>query len=121
MAHMTEYVIDIPDWHPAPLNKLMGNWRKTSKLKKADLEMIWAYTKIAKVPYQRIKRSVELTVTLEPGQRAPDPDAFAKSVGDALVNSYALWNDSHLWVAWLPVKFERGERKATHIVLRDVA
>ena len=123
---LREYVIDIPDFHPTPLNKLLGNWRAAAKLKKADREMIWAYCRKAGITcYEggaaQKKRSVELIITLELRQRACDPDAYQKSVGDALVNAYALWNDSHLWVEWLPVKFERGERKATRIVLRDLA
>ncbi|HEX3747621.1 MAG TPA: hypothetical protein VHW09_26985 [Bryobacteraceae bacterium] len=118
---MNQYVIEIPDWLPTPLNKLMGNWRQSAKLKKQDREMIWAYSRLAKVPYERIKRSVELIITLEPAQRAVDPDSYQKSVGDALVNSYALWNDSHLWVEWLPIKFERGARRNTRILLRDIA
>jgi CHAD domain-containing protein len=113
------YVIEIPDWHPTPLNKLLGvHWATAAKRKKADRKMVWAYSAhIAKG--RKVKRSVEVTITLAPKQRACDPDSYQKSLGDALVHCCALVNDSHVWVEWLPVKFERGERKATRIVLRD--
>jgi hypothetical protein len=122
---MAEYVIDIPDWQPTPLNKLMGSWHTRNRLKHADYKVIWAYSlgKDGKtiVPYGQVKRSVELIVTLEPRQRAPDPDSLWKVTLDGLVRAYALWNDSPKWCELLPVKFGRGEHKATRIVLRDLA
>lgn len=121
---MVAYVIDIPDWTPTPLNKLLGSWYKRNRLKQADYKVIWAYSlgKDGKVivPYKQVKRSVELIVTLAPGQRAPDPDSLWKVILDGLVKCYALWNDSPKWCELLPVKFERGERKATLIVLKDL-
>lgn len=120
-----EYVIDVPDWHPSTLNKLLGHWRERGRMKKADYQMIWAHTRgkdgQSIVPYKQVKRSVELIITLEPGQRAPDPDSYFKGLLDALVRSYALWNDSPKWCELLPVKFQRGERKATKMILRDLA
>ena len=120
---MTEHVIDIPNWNPTPLNKLLGNWRAAAKLKKADREMIWAYCrKVGINCYEGtpVKRSVELIITLEPRQRPFDVDSLFKSTLDALVHAYALFNDSPKWCELLPVRFERGERKATRIVLRDL-
>jgi Holliday junction resolvase RusA-like endonuclease len=116
-----EYVINIPDWTPTPLNKLLGSWRKAAKLKATDRRIIWGYSQLAKIPYARVKRSVELTVTLEPKQRSTDVDSLWKSLLDALVHCYALWDDTPRYCELLPVKFERGARKATRIVLRDVA
>lgn len=122
---MGEYVITIPDWNPVPLNKLMGSWYKRNRLKQADYRMIWAYTSgkdgQSIVPYKQVKRSVELIITLEPGQRAPDVDSLFKVTLDGLVKAYSLWDDSPKWCELLPVKFERAERKATRIVLRDLA
>ena len=117
---MSEYVITIPDWTPTPLNKLLGvHWGTASKRKKSDRKMIWAYSR--GIPEAKGKRSVEIIVMLAPKQRAIDPDSPQKTIGDALVHCDLLVNDSHKWVEWLPVKFERSERKATRIVLRDVA
>jgi Holliday junction resolvase RusA-like endonuclease len=116
------YVIDIPDWHPTPLNKLLGHHQKAGRLKRHDREMVWAYVKQARVPADSsMKRSVELTIILGPKQRACDPDAYFKSLCDALVHAMALWDDSREYCELLPVRFDRGSRKATRIVLRDVA
>jgi Holliday junction resolvase RusA-like endonuclease len=121
---MAKYVIEIPDWHPTPLNKLLhAHWGTAAKLKRADREMVWVYVKAPgkSIPNDRVKRSVELTITLSPKQRACDGDAYWKTVLDALVKAHALWNDSPAWCELLPVRFERGERKATRIELRDLA
>lgn len=115
-----EYVIEIPGWHPTPLNKLLhSHWATAGRLKASDYEMIWAYSFV--VPLATGKRSVEIIITLAPRQRATDPDSPHKSVADGLVKRGLLKNDSHLWVEWLPVRFERGSRKATRIILRDMA
>ena len=101
----------------------MGNWRKSNAAKAKDRGMIWAYTKpphCETIPYGQHKRSVEMTITLGKGDRACDVDAYWKTVLDALVHAYALWNDSHKWCEIHPIKFERGEKLATRIVLRDV-
>lgn len=117
-----EYVIEMPDWHPSPLNKLLGHWRLPAKRKKQDREMVWAYVKQAKIPLDsQTKRSIELTIVLGPKQRACDPDAYFKSLCDALVHAMAIWDDSREYCELQPVKFERGARKATRIVLRDIA
>ena len=110
--------IKIEGWHPAPLNKLMACRWKAAKLKKRDkVEVRYASNHI---PKAIIKRRVELTIELGKGQRACDPDAYFKSLGDALVNAGLLVNDSHKWVEWMPVKFTRG-KKSTTIRLYDCA
>ncbi len=116
-----EYVIDIPNWQPTPLNKLLGHWANSARLKKSDLKMIWGYAKQAKIPAATSKRSLQLIIQLAPRQRAFDPDAPFKSVCDALVHCGLLTDDNRQGVELLPVKFERGAQKATRIVLRDVA
>ena len=81
---MTIYTLDIPRWHPAPLNKLMeGHWSNGHRLKKIDKAMIAAYS--TNIPKAEGKRRVSLHIILDKGQRAPDPDAFFKSLNDALV------------------------------------
>ena len=118
---MAEYVITIPDWNPTPLNKLLGHWAKAARKKKADARMVWAYAVSAHVPKAAGKRSVELTITLAPRQRAFDPDAPWKGLLDALVRCGLLTDDNRQGVELMPIKYERGERKATRIILKDLA
>jgi hypothetical protein len=118
---MSAYVIDIPDFHPTPLNKLLGgHWAKGARKKKADARMVWAYAASAQVPKATGRRSVELTITLAPRQRAFDPDAPWKSLLDALVRCGLLTDDNRQGVELLPIRYERGERKGTQIILRDL-
>jgi hypothetical protein len=104
--------IKIEGYHPTPLNKLLGaHWATATRLKKQDkVEVRYASNHI---PKATTKRRVELIIELGKGQRACDPDAYYKSLGDALVAAGLLVNDSHKWVEWMPVKFERGKKKTT--------
>ena len=93
-------------------------WAEANKLKKRDkVEVKYASNHI---PKAEKKRRVELIIELSKGQRACDPDAYFKSLGDALVNAGLLVNDSHKWVEWMPVKFVRG-KKSTTVRLYDCA
>lgn len=114
-------LIEIPNWHPAPLNQLLGgHWARAARRKKTDRRMIEAYCYLAQVPRATGKRRLSLTIVLAPGQRACDPDAYHKALLDGLVHCGALRNDSHRWVELAPVQFERGKNKTTRIVLEDV-
>jgi hypothetical protein len=113
------HIIDVPDWMPTPLNKLLHtHWATAARMKRQDFAFIWAHAH--GIPSAEGKRSVTIQVTLRPKQRATDPDSLQKSVGDALVRCKLLKNDSHPWVEWLPITFERGVRAATRIVLKDI-
>lgn len=116
------YVIEIPYWHPAKINQLYsGHWAKRAKLKKADVEMVGAYVRVQHVSWKAVsKRRVDLTITLKKGQRAGDPDAYWKSLLDALVACGALVDDNRQWCEVTPVQFIRGERMATKITLEDM-
>jgi len=118
---MAEYVITIPDWNPTPLNKLLGHWAKAARKKKSDARIVWAYAVSAQVPKATGKRSLQVVITLAKRQRACDPDSYFKSLNDALVCCGMLIDDNRQGVELLPVKFERAERKATRIILRDLA
>ena len=109
--------ITIPNWHPAPLNKLMRNRWEAARLKKADREIIAHYA--SKSPKANSKRRVSLTITLAKGQRACDPDAYTKSLLDGLVHCGQLVDDSRLWCEIEAIKFERGN-KSTTILLEAV-
>jgi hypothetical protein len=113
--------LHIPRWHPATLNKLVRNYQQASRLKGLDRQMIAVHY----MPYPacgETKRRVTLTITLQPGKRAPDPDAYWKSTLDGLVKCGALKNDSHKWVMLAPVIYVRGTDTdwGTDIVLEDM-
>jgi len=112
------YIIHIPNWHPTKLNKLMGNGFAASRKKAGDMCMISAYCQ--KVPKATGKRRVDMTITLGKGQRGGDPDAYFKSTNDALVRLGLLKDDNRQWLQLEPIMYERAERPATTIVLRDI-
>lgn len=112
------HTVYIPEWHPTPVNELLGNRFKASRLKKADREMLWAYTR--GIPNAEGKRSLQLMIRLKKGQRACDPDAYNKSTNDALVHLNLLTDDNRQGVELLPVEFERGDAWGTRIALRDL-
>jgi len=111
----------IPDWHPAKLNALYaGHWARRARLKKADRELVGIYARQAAIPPATGKRRVQLVLTLAPRQRAGDPDAYWKSMLDALTATGLLVDDNRQHVELAPVEFERGRAKATTILLADV-
>lgn len=111
-------IITIPNHHPAALNQYIGrHWSIGAKLKKIDKQMVLAYCQ--HIPKAKTKRRVDFTIILGKGQRARDPDAYQKSLGDALVNAQMLFGDSHKWVEWGNVEYLRGI-KATIITLTDI-
>lgn len=98
--------IYIPRWHPATLNSLLKNRWAASRLKRADREMLWAYS-VGKSKAIGMRR-VELTIILRRGQRAADPDAQWKSLLDALKHAGLLLEDNRQNVELAPVSYERG-------------
>lgn len=113
------HIIQIPDWHPARVNQLLTvHWAKASELKKRDSNMIWAYSRTT--PKATTKRSVSLTIIVSGRGRKPDPDAFTKSLNDALVHNKLLVDDSAKWVVNQPVQIVSGKKKATWITLEDL-
>jgi len=91
-----------------------------SRRKRSDREIVAAYVLMAGAIEATGKRRVNLHITLSPRQRAADPDAYWKSLLDALVHCKALRNDNRQWVELMPVEFDRASTKATTIVLTDV-
>lgn len=111
-------LITIPNHHPAALNQYIGkHWAIGAKLKKLDKEMILGYCQ--HVPKATTKRRVDFTIILGKGQKSRDPDAYQKSLGDALVNAGMLVDDSAKWIEWGNVEYIRGI-KATLIKLTDM-
>lgn len=114
------FKLRIEKWHPAPLNKLMMGWHTAMRLKAVDRKMVGAYCKINRIPLANGPREVSLLVTLAPKQRACDPDAYWKSLLDALVNADMLIDDNRQYVRHGAVDFERGAERATLITLTDL-
>jgi Holliday junction resolvase RusA-like endonuclease len=106
---MTCFTINIPRWHPAPLNKLMkGHWANGHQLKKVDRAMVAAY--VSGVPKATGKRRVSLHIILDKGQRACDPDSYQKSLNDALGRAGMLVDDNRQHVELAPVTFLRDPK-----------
>jgi hypothetical protein len=110
----------IPKWHPIPLNKLLGHWAQRHRLKKTDADLVAGYARQAGVPRATGRRRVSLRLTLGPGQRAADPDAYFKSTLDALTRAGLLVDDNRQGVEIGEVTFERGVEPSTAIGLVDL-
>lgn len=80
---------------------------------------MWAYTR--KVPKATLKRRVTVHIHIKGRGRTPDPDAYFKSLLDALVFNEMLVDDGSKWVELAPVLFFRGNEKKTVIILEDMA
>lgn len=121
-ADPARFEIVIPDWHPTRLNELIGRNRFViGRRKKQDREFLAVYCELANIPPAAGKRRLTLKITLGPRQRAADPDAYWKSLLDALVHCKALKSDDRFGVESLPVEYDRAKSKRTVIVLEDMA
>lgn len=121
------HVLTIPNFVPATLNQLLGNWRKRARLKKLDREMVATYARLQEIPKATGKRRVSLRIGWGDGKagrrkgggRRPDPEAFWKSVNDSLVSCGLLTDDNEHGVELGPVEYVAGERR-TEVVLTEV-
>lgn len=98
----------------------MKNRRKAGRLKRQDKNRIGFYFRVSGIPRATTKRRVSLQLIYGKGERKHDPDAFWKSVLDALVHAGALKNDTDRWVEVAPVVYGRAERRETIITLEDL-
>lgn len=115
----TIWTLDIPGWHPAPLNSLLGHKMKAHRLKSKDRDIIGKAVLAYAVLPADCRRHVHLTLIYPPGDRAVDPDASWKSLFDSLVATGALKNDSHQWVSYDQPTILRGPVKRAIITLQD--
>ncbi|HEY7157897.1 MAG TPA: hypothetical protein VH575_28325 [Gemmataceae bacterium] len=116
------HVLTIDGWHPARLNQWDGrHWTARARLKRSDREIVALYARLAAMPPATGKRRVSLRLTLEPRQRGGDPDAYFKSVLDALVHAGLLQDDNRQGAELGEVTFARGPKRRTEIVLEDVS
>lgn len=116
----TIWTLDIPGWHPNPLNKIMGHWGKTHKLKSKDRAVITSACMAYGVEKAIGKRRVDLLVVYPKGKRSHDKDAWWKSLCDALVCSGALRDDTMNYVEHGVVEYAKGESLRTVITLTDL-
>jgi hypothetical protein len=114
------WTLRIDGWHPALLNTLMKHWTAAHRAKKADREVICEALRSSFVVQAEEQRRVSLLIVWPKGKRRADPDAFWKSVNDALVAGGALKNDSPVWCELGTVEQCRGERLTTFITLEEV-
>lgn len=115
------WTVTIRRWHPTKVNDLVNaHWGQRSRMKLADLETVAAACLEAGVRRAAGQRRVALTIVLAKGQRAGDPDAYHKSLNDALVRCGALRDDSRTWCELVPVQFERAAVKSARIGLTDL-
>lgn len=113
------YRIEIPHWHPTPLNRLMKvHWRRRAALKSADFGLVKIYG--LGIPPARGKRRVHLIITLTKGDKACDVDAYWKSCLDALVRARLLVDDDRHSVVLDPVEFRWDKKPGTTIELYDL-
>ncbi|HKI30283.1 MAG TPA: hypothetical protein VKA46_00225 [Gemmataceae bacterium] len=118
---MATHVLTIPDWHPARLNQLLTqHWRPRYRLKRADAALVATYAHLTGIPPATGRRRVLLRITLGPRQRAGDPDAYWKSLLDALKAARLLVDDNRQGVELGPVTFDRGPARATAITLENL-
>jgi len=116
-----KYVIQIPKWRPATLNSLITvHWSTANQLKRSDKGMVAHYCK--DIPKATGKRLLEVNILMGKKQRKCDPDAFHKSLCDALVACGMLVDDSDKYVTLAPVTQGRPKINwyGTIITLTDI-
>ncbi len=82
------------DGHTAAANELLDSVKARCRLKKRDRIAVGEAAARAGIAPATGKRRVRLTVLVGPGKRRPDPDAFWKSLLDAMAACGLLVNDS---------------------------
>jgi hypothetical protein len=92
---VSKHALTIDRWHPARLDQWDGrHWSVRARLKRVDRQIVGLYARTAGIPPATGKRRVSLMLTLGPRQRGGDPDAYWKSILDALVHDGLLLDDS---------------------------
>lgn len=118
---MAIWTMEIPGWHPAPLNKLLGShWGAAARMKSKDKQIIANAVMAYQVPPAFGKRRVSLTIVYPKGKRKHDPDAFFKSLNDALVHSKALFADTSNYIELGSIKYAKGDELTSYVTLEDV-
>lgn len=112
------YVIDIPDWTPTSLNKLLGRNRFViGKIKKKDYFTVYTALLTNAIPHAKTKRRVSITITFK--KLVGDTDNYNKSLRDALVKHRILVDDSTKWAEFAETVVLKGDKNWTTIVIED--
>jgi hypothetical protein len=112
------WTIELP-CHTARLNELLRSVKARVRLKKRDRGLVLVACRNVSLPPATGKRRVSLQVTLGSGQRRADPDAWWKSLLDALRHAHAIVDDGPRWCELGPVEYARG-RVGMVITLEDL-
>lgn len=115
------HTLTIPGWHPRTVNQLLTPHLGTrARLKEADRQMVGGYALALRIPRAACKRRVSLRVSgWARGGRRVDPDAYWKSVLDALVAADLLRDDGARWCELGQVQVVKGEDSTT-VILEDL-
>ena len=117
---MSSQRLEIP-FHTARLNQLLGcHWGTAHALKKRDQSAVAICAANASLEKATSPRKVSLFVWMGRKHRRPDPDAFWKSLLDALVACELLIDDSPRWCTLGDVTFGRAEKDSMLILLEDL-
>lgn len=120
------HVMTIHGWVPARINQILGNRRKGSALKRRDRYRIANEQRFRPIPEATGRRRVTIEITWARGDRPGDPDAYQKSVHDALKKAKLIKDDTIAWVqltepVYLPLNpRDRTDKRMTRIILEDV-
>jgi hypothetical protein len=119
---MARYVLDLPGFHPTPLNRVRGrHWSREHEAKRRDaIAYGWA-AKVADCPRATGPRRVVLHLTgWARGGKLPDRDGFDKVLLDSLVRVGLITDDGPAGlVGRVEVTYERGP-VGTRVVIEDV-
>lgn len=112
--------LTIHGWLPARLNQLIGHRRKAAALKKRDRIAVAVAARFQGIVGAKGPRRVAVELTFGKGERSGDPDAYLKSLLDALVKAGLLTGDTYRQVRWSQPEFRRGEKRKTVVTLEDI-
>lgn len=116
-AHRME--IDL--WRPSALNEFADrHWSVRKRAKDGDKAIVALYAQVQGIPRAAGRRRVTLWVGLAKGRRRHDPDAFWKSLLDALTAAGLLVDDGPEWCELAPVQYGRPPEPFTAITLEDI-
>lgn len=113
----------IPNWHPARTNALLSaHWAAAQRMKDSDFNMVNGYRLRYGLPKAEGKRRVTLHIIRKPRQAGADPDAYWKSLLDALKRAGLLVDDNRQHVELMPVTYsdKTTANWGTRITLEDM-
>lgn len=118
---MPTHNLNLDGWLPTTLNQLMRlHHHARNRRLKGDADLIAVEAQYQDIPKATGKRRVSITIRQRKGVKTADPDAYLKSLLDALVSCQALVDDSGEWCEIGSVRYEVSERKGLVVELEDI-